>query len=145
LIEAIRQRMAWVEVLWEQFSRTLRPRHTSRLGRSSLFIQLILECGLDSRHVQLGLGPADHQLRCQVSVGDDVAFRLLQADGAVGGADVGAVVGGNGVVDGEDDAVSRGALKVGDGPGVGGGHGGVVVGSGVDYAASRATTRARSC
>ena len=79
-------------MLWEQFSRTLRPRHTSRLGRSSL--------------------------------------GLLQADAAVGRAAVGAVVGGNGVVDGEDDAVNRGAFEVGDGPGVGGGHGGGVVGSG---------------
>jgi hypothetical protein len=30
-------------------------------------------------------------------------------------------------VDGEDDAVSRGALKIGDSPGKCGGHGGVVV------------------
>ena len=104
-----------------------------------------LECGLDRRHIQLALHPADYQLRCQVGVRDHVAFRLLQADGAVGGAGVCAVVGGKGPVHGVDDAVSRGALKIGDGPGVGGGHGGVVVvGSGVDYAASRADSRARS-
>jgi len=43
-------------------------------------------------------------------------------------------------VHGVDDAVNRGALKVGDGPGVGSGHGDVmvVVSSGVDYAPSRA-------
>jgi len=122
-----------VEVLWEQFSRTLRPRHTSRLGRSCLLIQLRLECGLDLRHVQLALHPANHQIRCQVSVWDYVAFRLLQADGAIGGAGVGAVVGSHGVVDGEDDAVSRGAVAGRNGLGVGGGHGGVVVvGRGVD-------------
>ena len=111
----------------------LLPRQPSRLGRSSLLIQLRLECGLDRRHIQLALHPADYQLRCQVGVWDDVALRLLQADGAIGRTGVGAVVGRHGVVHGEDDAVNRGAVAGGDGPGVGGGHGGVVaVGSGVD-------------
>ena len=115
----------------------LRPRHPSSLGWSGLLIQLRLKCSLDCGHVQLVLHPADHDLRRQVGVGDDVALRLLQADGAVGGAGIGAVVGSHGPVHGEDDAVSRVAFEVGDGPGVGGGHGGGhggdgVVGSGVD-------------
>jgi len=101
---------------------------------------LRLECGLDGRHVQLGLGPADDDLWGERSVRDHVTFRLLQADGSVGGTNVGAIVGSNGPVDGVDDRISRVALKVGDGPGVGG-HGGVVVGRGVDYAASRADSR----
>ena len=90
-----------------------------------------MQCGLDLSNLltaaQLALHPADHQLWCQASVWDYVAFRLLQADGAIGRTGVCAVVGSNGVVDGEDDAVNRGAFEVGDGLGVGGGHGGVVV------------------
>jgi len=104
-----------------------------------------LQCCFDRRHVQLVLRPADDDLRGERSVRDHVAFGLLQADAAVGGAGVGAVVGGNGPVDDVDDAVNRVAFEVGDGPGVGGHGGVVVVGSGVDYAASRAATRARSC
>ena len=110
-----------MEVLWEQFSKTLRPRHPSRFSRCSLFIQLGLKCGLDGGYVQLGLHPADEQLRGQVGVGDDVAFRLLQADAAIGGAGIGAVVGGQGPVDHDHNSVSGGAVEVGDGPGVGGG------------------------
>jgi len=119
-----------MEVLWEQVSRTLRPRHASRLGRSGLFIQLRLECGLDGGHVQLGLHPADDDLRCQVSVRDRIPCRWLQADAAIGGAGVCAIAGSNCVMrveDGVDVAVIRVAKEVGDGPGVGGGHGGVVV------------------
>ena len=114
-----------MEVLWEQFSKTLRPRHPiSRLGRCGLLIQLRLKCGLDGGYVQLGLRPADDQLRGQVGVGDEVIFRLLQVDGAIGGAGIGAVIGSHGVMHGEDDAIGGVAGKVGDGPGVGGGHGG---------------------
>jgi hypothetical protein len=125
-----------------QSRHTLRPGDTSRRSRSRLLIKLGLQCGFDRGHVQLVLRPADHQLRCQVGVWDHVAFGLLQADAAVGGAGVGAIVGGKGPVDGVDDAVSRVALKVGDSPGVGGGHGGVVVvGSGVDLSAWLQATR----
>jgi len=110
------------------------PRHPSRLCRSGLLIQLRLECGLDCGHVQLGLGPADDDLWGERSVRDHVTLRLLQADGAIGGAGVGAIVGGEGPVHGVDDAVNCVAVAGGDGPGKCGGHGGVVVvGSGVDF------------
>ena len=125
-----------------QSRHTLRPGDTSRLSRGNLLIELGLEGSFDCGHVQLGLDPADHQLRCQVAVGDHVAIRLLQADGAIGRAGVGAIVGGKGPVDGVDDPISRVAFEVGDGPGVGGHGGVVVVGSGVDYAPLRAATSA---
>ena len=102
----------------------LRPGDTSRLSRSSLFVQLRLKCGLDGGHVQLVLAPTDDDFGGQVGVGDDVALRLLQADAAVCRAGVGAIGGGNGPVHGQDNAVSRVAVAGGDGPGVGGGHGG---------------------
>jgi len=107
------------------------PRKTSGFGRRTLLVQLTLEGLTNGGNLliaaELVLHPADYQLRCQVSVRDHVTFRLLQADGAISGAGVGAVVGSHGVVDGEDDAVSRGAVAGGDGPGKCGGHGGVGV------------------
>jgi len=58
----------------------LLPRHTSRLGRSSLFIQLRLECGLDLSNLliaaELVLHPADDDLWGQVAV---VRSRLAMA------------------------------------------------------------------
>ena len=89
-----------------------------------MLIQLSLKHTFDRWHVQPVPHPTDNDLGGQVGVGDDVTLRLLQANGAVGGAGIGAVGGGNGVVDGRDDAISRVALKVGNGPGKCGGHGG---------------------
>jgi len=56
------------------------PRHTSRLGRSGLLIQLRLECGLDLSNLliaaELVLHPADDDLWGQVAV---VRSRLAMA------------------------------------------------------------------
>ena len=88
-----------------------------------LLIELGLQRSFDLGHLLLAklvLDPTDDDLFGQISKRHHLALGALQAKAAIGASGIGAVVGINGVVGGEDIAVSGFTLQLGDLPGEGG-------------------------
>jgi len=102
------------------------PRDAGSSGRCALLINLRLQGSFDLGYflftAKLLLHPADDDLRGEVGVGDDVAFRCLKANAAICASGVGAVVGVNRVMHRDDDAIGCVALHLGNAPGGGSGR-----------------------